>query len=157
MAILTQFGPKKVQIWVRCGPNYIFGNILTNQGNFELKLGHYLYFHGSNHKIERFFQAWLFLLQSLGQRRFKYGSHVGQNYLFRNILNIDGNFELKRGHYLYFYGMHQKIKTFFQICLKHALYTIHGMLFLLVPWLTGGPINLVLSVSHLVTELVIYS
>ena len=33
--------------------------------------------------------------------------------------------------------MQQKIKTFFQICLKHDLYTINSMLFLLVLWLTG--------------------
>ena len=53
--------------------------------------------------------------------------------------------------------MHQKIHTFFQICSKHALYTIHGIYwFLLVPWLTGCPINSVLLVSHLVTELVLY-
>ena len=44
---------------------------------------------------------------------------------------------LKLCQYLYLYGMPQKMKTFFQICLKHALYTINSMLFLFVLWLTG--------------------
>ena len=49
----------------------------------------------------------------------KEGSNIGSN--FGNILTNHVNFELKLGQYLYLYSMHQKMKTFFQICLKHAV------------------------------------
>ena len=51
----------------------LFANIITNYGHFEMKLGHYMYFHGIYKKIDGFFQTWLYLLQNSGQRMSKYG------------------------------------------------------------------------------------
>ena len=45
------------------GQNYLFGNIITNHGHFEMKLGQYVYFHGISYKIPRFIQIGLFLTQ----------------------------------------------------------------------------------------------
>ena len=39
--------------------NYLFGNSFTNCGNFELKLGQYLYYHGILHKIRTLFKIWI--------------------------------------------------------------------------------------------------
>ena len=71
---------------------------------------------------------------------FNEGPNMGQIWAkitFGNILTNHGNFELELVQYLYLYGMHQKMKKLFQIWLKHALYTINSMMFLLVIWLTG--------------------
>ena len=68
-------------------------------------------------KFPRFKSEYLEMLSNLGQRRSKYGSNFGQNYIFGNSFTNHGHFELKLGHYLYLHGIHQKIRTFFQILL----------------------------------------
>ena len=50
------------KIWFKEGPNmgqimsqnYLFGKILTNHGDFELKLDQYLYLYGMYQKIKTF-------------------------------------------------------------------------------------------------------
>ena len=39
--------------------NDLFGNSFTNHGNFELKLGQYLYYNGILHKIRTLFKIWI--------------------------------------------------------------------------------------------------
>ena len=48
----TKFGPKNAKYWSNLGKTYLIGNIITNQGHFEIKLGQYLYLYGINHKIQ---------------------------------------------------------------------------------------------------------
>ena len=45
--ICDKEGPNMDQIW---GQNYLFGDIITNHGNFEMKLGQYVYINGLNLK-----------------------------------------------------------------------------------------------------------
>ena len=102
----------------------------------KLELGRYFYLHAINQEINRFLKIWL-LWTKFGVKNVQIWVKCGPKLHFLNILTSHGNFELKLGQYLYLYGMHQKMKIFFQICLKNALYAINNMLFLLVLWLTG--------------------
>ena len=106
-------GQRKSKYGSNLWQNYLFGNNFTNYGNFELKLGQYLYFHGLNQKIQRFLQTWLFL-HHLGQRRSNYGQNLGQNYIFGNIITNHCHFEMKLGHFVYFHGLNQNNQRFCQ-------------------------------------------
>ena len=106
-------GQRRSKYRSNLGQTYLFGNIITVHGYFEMKLGQYVYFHGIYKKIPRFIQIWLFWTQ-FGKRRSIYLPNVGQNYLFRNSFNNFGKIEQKLGQYLYFHGLNQKSKRLFQ-------------------------------------------
>ena len=44
------FGQRNSKYWPNCYQNYLFGNIFTNNCNFQLQLGKYWYFHRWYHK-----------------------------------------------------------------------------------------------------------
>ena len=78
--------------------------------------------------------------QNLGQRRSKYGSDVGQNFLFENSLTNHGNFELKLVFLWYASENEDIISNLLETCFVYQSW--HAVF--IGPRLTVRSINLVL-------------